>query len=417
MDNQQTIKQDKEYRDYIDAAIQKFNSNGKKTIVYFCDCYYPIVDGVIKVLENYAKRICSTFNVIIIAPKHKNKIYQDSNDFLLVGVSGIFMRFLNYDLAFPKLDARLKHLLDRINIDVIHAHSPFSMGAYGAKYAKKRGIPFVMTMHSQYKMDFMRYVHNERFANMMTKNIVKVFNQTDETWTMHKKVADALRSYGYEGKFYYMPNATDYPRPDDLQSLRKIGRKKLGVSDDTKILLFVGRIVKQKNVFLIADALKRVKDNGVKFKAVFVGNGPDKLSLQAKIDQNGTSKDTIFTGRIDDRNALSEIYAASDIFLFPSLYDTSSLVQIEAAVHETPGIFIKGTATANTITDGVTGFLCENSEEDFANKIIEISQNDELLKTVGKTASERLYVTWDDLTNRICKRYDYLIENKEKKDE
>jgi len=336
MGNLQIIKQDKDYRDYVKAAIDTFNTNGKKTIVYFCDCYYPVVDGVIKVLENYAKRICETYNVLIIAPKHKNKIVRDTNNFLLVGVSGIFIKFLNYDCAIPKLDSRLKPLLDSLKIDLIHAHSPFAMGAYGAKYAKKHGIPFVMTMHSQYKMDFMRYVHSEKIATMLTKNIVKVFNQATETWTMHKKVANTLTSYGYTGTFYFMPNATDYPIPTNLDEIRKEGRRQLGVEDDTKVLLFVGRIVKVKNIFLIADTLKRLKEKGIKFKMVFVGNGPDLQSLQTKISEHDLLTDTIFTGRIDDREALSKIYAASDLFLFPSAYDTSSLVQIKRLFTKPP---------------------------------------------------------------------------------
>mgnify|MGYP000071587672 FL=1 len=46
--------QNKKYRDYIMNKIEEFNNNGKHTIVYFCDTFYPIIDGVIKVLDNYA---------------------------------------------------------------------------------------------------------------------------------------------------------------------------------------------------------------------------------------------------------------------------------------------------------------------------------------------------------------------------
>lgn len=414
MQEQTIIKQDKEYREYVKAVVENFRTNGKKTVVYFCDCYYPVVDGVIKVLENHAKNICNTYNVVIIAPKHKHRIIRDHNDFLLVGVSSMYFRFVNYDLAFPKLDQRLKPLLDSLKIDVIHSHSPFTLGAYAAKYAKKHGIPFVMTMHSQYKLDFMRYVKSEKVAMMLTKNLVKVFNQSTETWTMHEKAAETLRNYGYTGDIYFMPNATDYERPQNLDELRKIGRESFNVPPDTKVLLFVGRLVKQKNIFMIADSLKGLKERGVKFKAIFVGDGPDEGALRAKIEENGVLPDTIFTGRIDSREELSKIYATSDLFLFPSVYDTSSIVQIEAAGHNVPGVFIKDTVTANTITDNVTGFLCENNLEDFTNTVATALSDDQNLKAIGKQAGEKLYVTWVTLSKRIIDRYEYLIKENQK---
>ncbi len=412
--NLTAIKQDKEYREYVKTAIEFFNTNGKKTVVYFCDCYYPTVDGVVKVLENYAINVSNEFNVVIIAPKHKRRIVQDDNNFLLIGVSGLFVKMINYNLALPKLDSRLKPFLDRLKIDIIHAHSPFPIGAYGASYAKRHNIPFVMTMHSQYKLDFIRYVNSEKVATLMTKHILKVFNKSVETWTMNKKTAEVLKSYGYDGKIHLIPNATDYPKPENLEELRKIGREKYGIPDSTKVLLFVGRLVKQKNIIFIADVLKKVKDAGITFKAIFVGDGPDEDALKSRIAKNGIADDTILTGRINDRNDLSIAYAVSDLFLFPSLYDMSSIVQIEAAGHKLPGVFIDGTPTANTITHNETGFLAKNDLEEFSKVVIDVLRDDELLKTVSNNAEEKLYVTWEDLTARICKRYNYLIENNPK---
>ena len=73
MANQKGNKQDKEYKEYIEKTIEEYNTNGKKTIVHFCDTYYPIIDGVIKVMEHYATRQANKYNVILIVPKHKNK--------------------------------------------------------------------------------------------------------------------------------------------------------------------------------------------------------------------------------------------------------------------------------------------------------------------------------------------------------
>lgn len=406
------VKQNKEYKEYIQKTIDEYNANDKKTVAFFCDCYYPTVDGVVKVLENYAIKLSKFYNVVVIVPKHKRTVIKNPHDFLLIGTSSLYLRFLNYNIPLPKLDRYLHSCLKKLNVDIVHTHSPFTIGSFSAKLAKKRNIPFVMTMHSQYKLDFKRYVKSEKFASLLTHYIIKVFNKSTETWTMNPKTADVLKSYGYKGEIFLMPNATDYPKPENVLELKKQGQEKYNISPDTKVLLFVGRLVKQKNILFLADVLKKVKENRENIKAFFVGNGPDEDKLKSRIVKNGLESDTIFTGRIDTREELSEIYALSDLFLFPSLYDMSSIVQIEAAGHGLPGVFIDGTPTANTVTHNDTGFLAKNNLDDFSNTVIGALNNDELLKTVSQNAEDKLYLTWGDLMPKICERYEYFMNKK-----
>ena len=137
VNNQDISTQDKEYKKYIEEKIQEFNNNDKKTIVYFCDTYYPIIDGVIKVLENYAINLSKYYNVVLVVPKHKNKITTTKNNYLVIGVASMYFKFVNYDLAFPAVDNYLKQVLKNLKIDIIHSHSPFNMGSYASKLAKK----------------------------------------------------------------------------------------------------------------------------------------------------------------------------------------------------------------------------------------------------------------------------------------
>ena len=113
------ILQDEEYKKHIEKTIEEYNNNGRKTIAYFCDTYYPIVDGVIKVLENYAIKLSEIYNVVVIVPKHKNKEIVPHDKFLVIGSSGMYFKFVNYDLAFPEMDSYLKNTLKSIDISHI----------------------------------------------------------------------------------------------------------------------------------------------------------------------------------------------------------------------------------------------------------------------------------------------------------
>lgn len=173
-------------------------------------------------------------------------------------------------------------------------------------------------------------------------------------------------------------------------------------------------MVEQKNLRFIVSALKIVKEKGVKFKMVFVGDGPDKNMLVNHIDACGLNNDVLLTGRIDDVKVLSACYAKASLFLFPSIYDNASIVQIEASALFTPAVLLEDTATACTVTDGVNGFISKRTTKDFAERIIDALSNEEDLKRISINAHNDLYITWEMLGERIEERYNYLIENVKK---
>ena len=142
----------------------------------------------------------------------------------------------------------------------------------------------------------------------------------------------------------------------------------------------------------------------------------EKLREKMKrIKENQLTGKVILTGRIDNRNELFSFYQRSNLFLFPSLYDASSIVQIEAATFKTPGVFIKDTVTAKTITNNHNGYTSENNVEDFAKVIMHALDNKEELKQIGENAFKELYINYDDVAKIISDRYEYLIEKNNNK--
>jgi glycosyltransferase involved in cell wall biosynthesis len=120
----------------------------------------------------------------------------------------------------------------------------------------------------------------------------------------------------------------------------------------------------------------------------------------------------ILCGKVTDKELLAAHYCRADLFLFPSLYDASSIVQIEAASQSTPTIFLKGAATAATITDNVNGFLADNSVEAYADKIIEVLKNRKLYEEASQNAYKDLYKNWDMVIEEVYKKYCNLIKKK-----
>jgi glycosyltransferase involved in cell wall biosynthesis len=144
----------------------------------------------------------------------------------------------------------------------------------------------------------------------------------------------------------------------------------------------------------------------------YVGTGTDEEKLKKQINDDGLTDNVIFTGKITDRIEISKYYNMADLFLFPSLYDASSLVQIEAASQKTPTVFLRGAATAATVTEDVNGYIAENSVEKFADKIEEIFKDEKKYKQICENAYKDLYVSWDKAVEKAYKDYLRVIENK-----
>lgn len=331
-------------------------------------------------------------------------------DYKVVGCKSLHLLAIDYDIPTPKFDKNFNKILKESNLDIVHIHSPFAIGALGVKYAKKHNIPAIATMHSQFKKDFYRSTKSKKLTNILLKHIMKVFNKCDVCYGVNDKISEIFYDYGAKTMPLVQRNGTDMLPIEDKAAAIKLVNEKYGLNEDTTVFLFVGRINALKNIYFILEALEKLKDKN--FKMFYVGEGQDFEELEKRVKKSSIADNVILTGKITDRELLKAIYLRAKLFLFPSMYDASSLVQIEAASQGTPTIFLKNSATSATVTDNVNGFLSEPTAEKFAEKIEEILANDELYKKVQEGAVRDLYVTWDDCVKEMYQKYLQAIENK-----
>lgn len=387
---------------------KQISETNKITIGLFIDTFFPMIDGVTMVVDNYAKRLTKYANVIVFAPEYPKAQYDDSKFlYKVVRCKSVKMPIIDYSLPMPKIDKKFMHELNNTKLDIVHIHSPFTIGKIGVEYAKKNNVPAIATMHSQYKKDFLRAVKFEPLANLLTKVIIRQYNKCDECWAVNSEIAKIYyEEYKYKKLPKVMGNATDMKLVENMEQAKKLINEKYNISPDEEVFLFVGRINNLKNVFLIANSLKILKEKyNPKFKMLFVGSGQDEDELKSIIDKNNMNQDIIMCGKISDRELLANIYARADLFLFPSLYDASSIVQIEAASQKTPTLFVEGAATTATITENVNGFISQNNEEDFAEKINEIINNKALYDSVCENVYKDIYINWDSQVSKVFDSY------------
>ena len=375
-------------------------------IAYFVDTFYPMVDGVIVVVDNYAKCMAEYADVTVFCPLPLEKEFDDSvYNYKVVRCKSTKKKHYDYPIPNPDVDSDFQKILHEGNFDIVHIHDPFFISKDGVKYAKQNKIPVVGTLHSQYKRDFFKATKSKLLTWFAMKFILHTFNACDEVWAVNKAVAKVGKDdYKIKAPIYVYDNATDM-LPVDAATAAKVVNEKFNIAENEHVLLYSGRINVIKNILLIVDSLKLIKDAGISFKMLFVGSGQDEEVLNAHVKELGLTDNIIMAGRITDRTLLAQIYSRANLFLFPSVYDCSSLVQIEAASQRTPTVFIRDSVTSSTATENVNCLMSENNPESFAAAVIKALQDEKLLHDLSENAFRDLYVTWDSVVDKIYDKY------------
>ncbi|NLM36278.1 MAG: glycosyltransferase family 4 protein [Clostridiales bacterium] len=381
----------------------------------FNDSYEPVMDGVANVTKNYAywleKKGCKTY---VITPNVPG--YQDSSVPEVIRYFSVPLPYRKpYRFGFPHFDYSFKHDVKNIPFDIVHCHSPFSSGQLALKLAKKRGIPVVATFHSKFYDDFKDAVKLDSLAKFLTTIIIDFYNKVDSVWTVNQSTAATLKEYGYKGNIEVVYNGADFPIQDDNEELTMKANEYLKVGENELVFLFVGQHIWQKNLKMLMEALRILKFKGLNYKMFFVGEGVAKKDLEKMVDEYNLNDCVKFLGLITDRSLLQLCFLRADLFLFPSLYDTSGIVVREAAAVKTPSLVIVDSNAAEGIEDNVNGFISDNHEEAFAQRIIEIIGDRENLKIVGEKAQKTIYRSWEDIVDEVKLRYIELIKSKNNK--
>ena len=379
----------------------------KITVLQVVDSYYPAVDGVVNVVDNYSATLMQMGSKsLVLCPKYKS--YDDSVFTYSVNRCASLRLGSFPPLPLPWLSARaIKELITKQKVEIIHAHSPVTLGKYAVRLARKRGIPVIATFHSKFKDDFRIYTGSKLLAEIATKFVVSFFNSVDEVWTVSNSAADVLRSYGYKGKIVIMRNPTDdYMRlPEDEQMLISRADQCFGKPEKGIRLLFVGQTIWQKNFKMILNTCAILKKRGVDFTLTVAGMGMHHNAIVKLAQELGVAQNVNLIGRVQDKSLLKGLYLRSDLLFFPSLYDTAGMVVQEAASCSKPSLLIEGSSAAEFVENMKSGFTCADHPQSGADIIEYLASHPELVEQVGKCAREHVVVDRIDMITAVKDRY------------
>lgn len=376
----------------------------------FNDSFPPTIDGVANTVYNYADIMSKNHaDCTVVTPKYPNVTDNYPFDVIRYSSAGLSKK-LGYRVGNAVPVKTLTKLVNK-NFDLLHVHSPFVSSLVADELVKLNpGIPVILTYHTKFDIELEKRIKVKSFLKVARKFVIRNIKLADEIWVVSEGAVESLRELGYKGDYRVMRNGTDFKKGASSEEKKAELRKSLGIADDELVFLFVGRMMWYKNIKLTIDAL-RLLPNDLEYKMVFVGDGYDRPAMEQYARHIGISKKCIFAGAVYDRERLRDYYSMSDLFLFPSTYDTSGLVVMEAAATKLPAVLIKNSCASEGIVHNRNGFLCEENEKSLKETILEAVRNIEHLKAVGENAQAEVYCSWEDSIANAYKRYTEIIEN------
>jgi UDP-glucose:(heptosyl)LPS alpha-1,3-glucosyltransferase len=204
-------------------------------------------------------------------------------------------------------------------------------------------------------------------------------------------------------KIAVIPNGVNLKnfKPDRRKRLEI--RQKYNIGEDEIVLIFVGHEFKRKGLTHIIKALPLVEA-----KLIIIGRKKlDPYSYRLLVKNSKLIDKIIFAGIVPK---VEDYYAASDILVFPTMYEAFPLVPLEAAASGLPILATKVNGTEELIRDGYNGFFIKRNPLDIAEKIRILSEDKKLLKNMGRNARKTAEkYSWDKIAERTIKVYEELF--------
>ena len=374
-------------------------------IAMFSESYLPRISGVVHSLTAFVASLrADGHGVLVVAPRVRG--YHDGDPDVLRYPSVPTPQY-DFPLGIPYAPAAWRMLMAR-ELDVVHAHAPFTMGRAAARLARRRGLPLVFTHHTLYD----EYVHYAPGPASLLRPLARWYttryaNRCDCVIAPSRTLVARLRAQGVRSRIEVLPTAAL-----DLQLFGSLDpswvRPEFGLPPDRPLLVTASRLGKEKSVDLVLQAFAQVIRRRDALLLV-VGGGPEEATLRCMSGELNLGSRAVFTGLQPHRRTV-ECIAAADIFIYGSQTETQGLVVVEAMAAGVPAVAVDAGGVGDAVRDGVTGFLVPPSAAALAEKVVHLLDDATLRRTMAARAKEVAQeFALPALTRRLVEIYQSLL--------
>lgn len=381
-------------------------------IVIPTDTYYPDVNGAAYFSYRLATSLARRgHHVFVMCPSRsfKNTV-SDDKGVTVYGIRSIpLLIYRNFRVSPLFISGVIRRALREISPDIVHIQNHFLIGKVVVKAAKKLGIPVMGTNHFMPE-NLVHYLHLPGIAEkllqkFMWKECIRVFEQLDFVATPTKTAAALLKNAGLARDVMPISCGVDLERFKPTNEGLYLKRR-FAIPDGTHVLLYVGRLDKEKQIDLILRALPKIL-SVTNVHLVLAGTGKEKRKLERLTRQLGLQKAVTFTGFVPDED-LQNIYRVADVFVIAGIAELQSIVTMEAMASGLPVVAVRAMALPELVHDGENGYLFPSGDSQIlAEKVIAIL-SDQMRRAQMSNRSLEIIKNHD--INKVIEKYESIYK-------
>ncbi len=295
------------------------------------------------------------------------------------------LTYPEFSLSIP-WSRRLARTIEGLDLEIFHAQHPFLLGGTAKRMARRRVRPLVFTYHTHYEK-YVHYVplHASLVERLAVRWSLSFANHSDLVIVPSEAVRASLRKRGVTPPIAVVPTGVPLDRfaPGD----RARARAMLGLCPTDPVLLYIGRLDREKSVELLLDAFPLVAEVLPRARLLLVGQGTQADALRARAHAASAADRVSFVG-VKPREALPDYYRAADLFWFASQTETQGLVLAEAHACGLPAVAVAAPGLEEVVTDGETGLLVKSDPRALAEAALGLLLDSARRQAMGARARE-----------------------------
>jgi glycosyltransferase involved in cell wall biosynthesis len=345
-------------------------------VAIFTNNYFPRLSGVsvaVQFLQTALSRL--GHQVLVVAPDYG--FGEDAGDVRVIRVRSLYLTPMKVSMPLKFLDEDViyEHVED-FAPEIVHVHHPFWLGKAGLEIADDLKVPLVYTFHTLYDF-FAHYflLDTEAVRQAVREYVIRFANRCDLVIAPTEPIRQYLKEIGITARTEAVPTGLDLSRfadikPEEVERLRR----QHGLQRFEAILLYVGRVSREKNLGLALGALKVLVGERKNAVLAIIGGGTARRYFERMAEKLGIADRVVWFGLLDQVQ-LAHAYRLGHVFLFPSFSDTQGIVLYEARAAGLPLVALESMASRAILRPGENGLFAENDPQDFAQKITQILQD------------------------------------------
>lgn len=356
----------------------------------FTDTYPPFINGVstsVLMLKQGLEKL--GHEVYVVTVNDESFSYKEEDGVLKIPSFPIgFMNFRQSGI-YP---LKALKIIKKWKLDIIHSHTEFSIGTFARLISKQLNIPLVHTYHTMYE-EYIYYI-TKGYFDSASKKLVEYLTlflcdkTIDELIVPTEKAKELFKDkYKVKRDVYVIPSGIDTTRfyKENIDKNEIINLKKdLGLKKTDFIVLYVGRIAKEKSIDFLINNFNSVLKQIPKAKMIIVGDGPDIKDLIDLAKKEGLENKIIFAGKAPWTD-VPKYYSLCDVFVTASKTETQGLTVMEAMGASKPVVAIRDESFELMITDKKDGLFFDD-EKSYVDMIYEVYKNKKLRDEISFNA-------------------------------